>query len=113
MSTTISGDSGVVFPDATTQSTAVSVASPFVLNALPASGAELRLPEANANGVHYVELKAPNALAANVVFTLPTADGTNGQYLQTNGAGQLSFVTIPPPPPPSADDALLVSWFLS
>ena len=27
-------------------------------------------------------------------FTLPTADGSNGQYLKTNGSGGLSFGTI-------------------
>jgi hypothetical protein len=27
------------------------------------------------------------------VFTLPTSDGTNGQVIQTNGSGTLSFAT--------------------
>jgi hypothetical protein len=27
-------------------------------------------------------------------FTLPTTDGTNGQVLQTNGSGTISFTTI-------------------
>lgn len=31
---------------------------------------------------------------SNLDFTLPTADGSNGDVLQTNGSGQLSFVTI-------------------
>lgn len=95
MGTTISGDTGVVFPDATTQSTAVTVATPFSINASAGAGAQLRLPEATANGVNYVAVKAADALAANVTFTLPTADGTSGQYLQTNGAGQLAFATVP------------------
>ena len=29
------------------------------------------------------------------VFTLPTSDGTNGQFLQTNGSGTLSFQSVP------------------
>lgn len=101
MGTTISGDTGVVFPDATTQSTAVTVATPFSINASAGAGAQLRLPEATANGVNYVAVKAADALSSNVTFTLPTADGTNGQYLQTNGSGQLSFssVVIPPTTP--------------
>jgi hypothetical protein len=101
MGTTISGDTGVVFPDATTQSTAVTVATPFSINASAGAGAQLRLPEATANGVNYVAVKAADALSSNVTFTLPTADGTSGQYLQTNGAGQLSFssVVIPPGTP--------------
>ena len=95
MGTTISGDTGVVFPDATTQSTAVTVATPFSINASAGAGAQLRLPEATANGVNYVAVKAPDLLAGDVTWTLPTADGTNGQYLQTNGAGQLAFATVP------------------
>lgn len=94
MGTTISGDTGVVFPDATTQSTAVTVATPFSINASAGAGAQLRLPEATANGVNYVAIKAADALAGNVTWTLPTADGTNGQYLQTNGSGQLAFATV-------------------
>ena len=31
---------------------------------------------------------------SNLNFTLPTADGSNGSVLQTNGSGQLSFVAI-------------------
>ncbi len=93
MGTTISGDTGVVFPDATTQSTAVTVATPFSINASAGAGAQLRLPEATANGVNYVAVKAADALAGNVTWTLPTADGTSGQFLQTNGSGQLAFAT--------------------
>jgi hypothetical protein len=46
--------------------------------------------------VNYVAVKAPNALAANTTFTLPAADGTNGQFLQTNGSGALAFATVAP-----------------
>lgn len=96
MPTIISGDSGITFPDATTQSKAVSQATPFAVTASAGAGAELQLPEATANGVNYVGLKAPNALAANTTFTLPSADGTNGQFLQTNGSGTLTFATVAP-----------------
>lgn len=98
MGTTISGDTGITFPDASTQSKAVSQATPFAVTASAIAGAELRLPEATANGVNYVAVKAPNTLSANTTWTLPTADGTNGQYLQTNGAGQLSFSSVVIPP---------------
>jgi hypothetical protein len=95
MSTTISGDTGVTFPNASVQSVAVSQTTPFAVTASAIAGAELQLPEATNNGVNYVAVKAPNTLAANLTFTLPTADGTNGQYLQTNGGGQLAFATVP------------------
>ena len=45
-------------------------------------------------GTNYVALKAPldSAISADETFTLPATDGTNGQVLQTNGSGVLSFV---------------------
>lgn len=49
---------------------------------------ELRLQERRTNGTDYVGLKAPQSVAASTVWTLPTADGTSGQCLQTDGAGQ-------------------------
>jgi trimeric autotransporter adhesin len=55
---------------------------------------ELRLSEADINGANYVALKAPAIVGNNVTFTLPAVDGTNGQVLQTDGAGNLSFVAI-------------------
>jgi len=44
-------------------------------------------------GSNYIALKAPNSLAANTTYTLPSADGTNGQVLSTNGTGTLSWAT--------------------
>jgi len=42
----------------------------------------------------YVEIDAPSSAASNTLV-LPNGNGTNGQYLQTNGAGLLSWVTNP------------------
>lgn len=39
-----------------------------------------------------VNLAGPNT-AATTTFTLPAADGTNGQFLSTNGSGTLSFAS--------------------
>jgi len=44
-------------------------------------------------GTNYIALQAPSSVASNVSFTLPSADGTSGQVLQTNGSGVLSFTT--------------------
>jgi len=55
---------------------------------------EIRFRETTANGTNYVALKAPASLSADLTFTLPSADGTNGQALITNGSGVLSFTTI-------------------
>jgi len=55
--------------------------------------AEIRLYCESADA-HYVGLKSPAhaSLSGSQTWTLPTADGTNGQVLQTNGSGSLSFV---------------------
>jgi hypothetical protein len=39
-----------------------------------------------------VNLAGPNT-ATTTTFTLPSADGTNGQFLSTNGSGTLSFAS--------------------
>lgn len=72
-----------------------SLNTPLAVVGNSTAGAEIRLPEDTDNGSNYVALKAPNSLASNLTFTLPTADGSNGQYLQTNGSGQLAFATVP------------------
>ena len=41
----------------------------------------------------YVELEAP-AVAGSNTLTLPTSNGSSGQYLQTNGSGALSWQTV-------------------
>lgn len=50
---------------------------------------DLRLQDTT--GGEYVALQAPDTVSANVTFTLPGADGTNGQTLVTDGSGNLSF----------------------
>lgn len=52
---------------------------------------ELRLN--NSGNTFYTGFKAPT-LAANTIYTLPTADGTSGQAIVTNGAGVLSWGSI-------------------
>jgi len=57
------------------------------------SAGEIRLKEGSGSGGNYVALKSATTLANDVSFTLPNADGSNGQVLQTNGSGTLSWVT--------------------
>lgn len=54
---------------------------------------EVRIFEDTDNGTNYTGFKAPATLAGNVLYTLPTADGTSGQLLSTNGSGTLSWAT--------------------
>jgi hypothetical protein len=51
----------------------------------------LGFKEDSANGSNYVGFQAPASVAANVVWTLPDADGTSGQRLQTDGSGTLTW----------------------
>jgi hypothetical protein len=53
--------------------------------------AELRLADTDSS--HYVGFKAPGTVTTNRIWTLPSADGTSGQTLSTNGSGTLSFST--------------------
>ena len=54
---------------------------------------ELRFHEADGNGSNYVGFEAPATLSADKIWVLPTADGTSGQYLKTDGAGNLGWGT--------------------
>lgn len=72
--------------------TSVSFNTPLSVVGNSTSGAEIRLPEDTDNGTNYVSLKAPDSIASNLIFTLPSTDGTTGQVLQTNGSGSLSWI---------------------
>ena len=74
-----------------------SIATPLEVTGNATAGAEIRLPEDTDNGSNYVALKAASSIASNVTFILPSADGTNGQVLQTDGSQNLSFVTVEDP----------------
>ena len=43
-------------------------------------------------GSNYVGFEAPS-LSADQIWVLPTADGTSGQVIQTNGSGTLSWAS--------------------
>lgn len=50
---------------------------------------DIRLADSDSS--NYVALQAASTVSSNVTFTLPSADGSNGSFLQTNGSGVLSF----------------------
>ena len=58
------------------------------------TGGAIKLNEGTNNGTEFVQLKAPNSLASSTIYTFPTAYGTNGQFLKTDAAGQLSWDTV-------------------
>ena len=79
----------------TSGSVQTSAQAGFLLNPFgTAAGntSELRFLELAANATNYVGLKAPNSIAANVIWTLPSADGAAGRVLSTDGAGTLSWI---------------------
>lgn len=42
---------------------------------------------------HYVALRSPSTVAANITWDLPAVDGTSNQFLNTNGSGVLGWAT--------------------
>jgi len=56
-------------------------------------GGYVRFNEATNNGTNHIDLKAPASLTTNIIYTLPI-DGTAGQFLKTDGAGNLAFQTV-------------------
>jgi len=82
-----------------TASSAILVDANLAINTLNvgnalSTGGEIRFNEGTNNGTEYIGLKAPNAITTSKTFTLPGADGTSGQFLKTDGSGNLSFGTV-------------------
>lgn len=73
--------------DLTLTATNVKIAGDVQINA------QGDLKFADANSSNYVAFQAPDTVVSNVTWTLPAADGTNGQVLSTSGTGVLSWST--------------------
>ena len=58
------------------------------------AGGTIKINEGTNNGTNFVGLKAPNAMANTITFTLPGGDGSAGQFLKTDGGGNLGFATV-------------------
>lgn len=58
-------------------------------------GGRMALRELAANGTNIVGFRAPDTLSADSLYQLPSADGSSGQVLQTNGSKVLSWATPP------------------
>ena len=63
-----------------------------IANGATSSG-EIRFFEDTDNGSNYVGLNA-GSISSSFTLTLPTADGSSGQFLKTDGSGALSFDTV-------------------
>ncbi len=62
------------------------------INAVGAAPGDLRFND-NDNS-NYVGFQAPATVGSNVLWTLPSADGSSGQFLKTNGSGTFSFGSV-------------------
>ena len=79
-------DTNLVFVDASADAVGIGTATPG--SKLDVKGT-LRLSGSSSG---YVGL-APASAAGSTTYTLPSADGTSGQYLSTNGSGTLSWAS--------------------
>jgi len=61
------------------------------LNGQASQGGRIGLQEDSDNGQNFTGFEAPASLAGNVLYTLPTADGSARQSLRTSGAKVLSW----------------------
>ena len=57
-------------------------------------GGTVKYNEGTNNGTNFIGLKAPNAVTSTTTFTLPDGDGSSGQFLKTDGSGNLDFATV-------------------
>ena len=57
-------------------------------------GGTIKFNEGLNNGSNFIGLKAPDAVTASKTFVLPNGDGTTGQFLKTDGSGNLDFATV-------------------
>src|SRR5210317_185329 len=81
---------------------AITVDSNLAINTLNIGnsatlGGEIRFNEGTNNGTAYIGLKAPNDVTGaggSQTYVLPDTDGTTGQFLKTDGSGNLAFATV-------------------
>ena len=67
--------------------------SNFIVGNGATAGATLQLREDSDNGVNYVGFKAPDSVASSIAWVLPDGDGSTGQFLSTDGSGNLTFTS--------------------
>lgn len=82
--------------DATFESVSVADSSGLLLNPYgtnPGEASGLYFFEVTGAGSHAVGFKAPDSISGDTTWTLPSADGSSGDYLTTDGFGVLSWAT--------------------
>ena len=72
-------------------STGLTVAGDTTLTGNLELNAQADLQFYDSDSSNYVGFQAPSTISSNVLWTLPNTDGTDGQIIQTDGAGTLSW----------------------
>jgi len=86
------GIQGATGPLATVEYDAVNKSGSVMTGPLTmGSGNDLRFGDSDNS--NYVGFKAPTNVPADKIWTLPATEGANGQYLMTDGAGNLLWIT--------------------
>ena len=89
-STDLSDTSAIALLTATQTMTNKTLTSPKINTQIDMlARAELRFQDAT--GGQFIAFEAPATVSSNVTFVLPDSDGSNGQFLKTDGSGTLSF----------------------
>ena len=66
----------------------------FIVGNNASAGGQIKFNEGTNNGSSFIGLKAPNNVTTTTTFTLPDGDGSAGQFMKTDGGGNLSFSTV-------------------
>jgi hypothetical protein len=69
----------------------LSISGNFLANNVTANA---KVHFADSDSSHFIAFQAPTTVSSNITFTLPAADGTSNQVIQTDGSGALSFATV-------------------
>ena len=71
-----------------------SAVDQFIVGNSATVGGTIKFNEGTNNGSNFIALKSPNSVSATTTFVLPDGDGSPGQFLKTDGSGNLDFATV-------------------
>ena len=66
----------------------------LILGSSTTIGGTIKFNEGSNNGAGHIGLKAPNSVTSTTTFTLPDGDGSAGEFIKTDGSGNLGFAVV-------------------
>ena len=66
----------------------------IILGSSTTVGGTIKFNEGTNNGAGHIGLKAPNSVTSTTTFTLPDGDGSAGEFIKTDGSGNLAFAVV-------------------